>query len=117
MKTLLLVAFSFAVITGAFGIQKDFMPVADIIVLDKEDDKKTEVKYADLPQAVKDALNSDDYRGWVVDETAYHIRKKDGKGEYYKITLRKPASDETKTIKLDKDGNEVEHHEKYHEKM
>jgi hypothetical protein len=109
MKTLVLVLFSFALFAGVYGIQADYTPPSDVILLDKDDDKKTEVKYADLPQAVKDALNRDDYRGWVVDETAHLVTKKDGQDEYYKITLKKPDGHETKTVKLDREGNLFEH--------
>ncbi|MBE0662993.1 MAG: hypothetical protein IH597_11065 [Bacteroidales bacterium] len=104
MKTLFLVAFSFAVITSAFGIQNDFRQTANIIALDQDGDKRTEVKYAELPQAVRDAMTGTDYRGWVVQETAYLVTKKDGAGEYYEITLTRPGTDETRTVKLDKNG-------------
>jgi hypothetical protein len=107
MKTLFLIAFSFAVITSAFGTQNEFRQTADIVTLDQDQDRdkeRTEVKYAELPQAVRDAMTGTDYRGWVVQETAYLITKKDGAGEYYEITLTRPGTAETRTVKLDRNG-------------
>lgn len=55
-----------------------------------------------LPQAVKNTLAGDDYKGWTID-AAYKVVK-DG-NEFYKIKLTKDS--DTKMVKLDKDGKVV----------
>ncbi|HTH56011.1 MAG TPA: hypothetical protein VL728_08180 [Cyclobacteriaceae bacterium] len=60
--------------------------------------EKTEVKAADLPDAVKKTLASDDYKGWEIAK-AYLAK------EIYEVELKKGT--ETKTVKLDKDGKIV----------
>ena len=69
-----------------------------------QDDKtKTEmqpVATADLPAPVTAALQGNDYSGWTVSNA--FKKEKDGK-TIYKVELTKGS--ETKTVKLDADGN------------
>jgi hypothetical protein len=69
-----------------------------------DDKDKEEVKSSELPQAVTRALEGNDYRGWRVEDKAYKIKGDDNK-EYYKVSLRNASTGETKTVKLDEDGN------------
>jgi len=64
-------------------------------------DKKIEIKYDELPQAVKTTLSGDTYKGWEVVKV-WHNSTKDN----YEIEV-KNAAGEAKTLKFAKDGKEV----------
>ena len=64
-------------------------------------DKKTEIKYDELPQAVKTTLSGDAYKGWEVVKV-WHNTTKDN----YEIEV-KNAAGEAKTLKFGKDGKEI----------
>ncbi len=64
-------------------------------------DKKTEIKYDELPQAVKTTLSGDDYKSWEVVKV-WHNTTKDN----YEIEVKNSAA-ETKTLKFDKEGKEI----------
>ena len=66
-----------------------------------QQDEKVKIKPEELPEAVKKALEMQDYRGWLVD-AAY----KDTAKETYEVHLKNGA--ETKIVKFDKDGKKVE---------
>ena len=66
-----------------------------------QQDEKVKIKPEELPEAVKKALEMQDYRGWLVD-AAY----KDSKTENYEVHLKNGA--ETKIVKFNKDGKKVE---------
>lgn len=66
-----------------------------------QQDEKVKIKPEELPEAVKKALEMQDYRGWLVD-AAY----KDTSKETYEVHLKNGA--ETKIVKFDKDGKKVE---------
>ena len=66
-----------------------------------QQDEKVKIKPEELPEAVKKALEMQDYRGWLVD-AAY----KDTAKETYEVHLKNGA--ETKIVKFNKDGKKVE---------
>ena len=66
-----------------------------------QQDEKVKIKPEELPEAVKKALEMQDYRGWLVD-AAY----KDTAKETYEVHLKNGA--ETKIVKFDKEGKKVE---------
>ncbi len=72
------------------------------VSLQDDDTKKEKVEVDQLPQAVKNTLEGDDYKGWTID-SAYKVNK-DG-NEFYKVKLTKGS--DTKVVKLDKDGKVV----------
>jgi len=63
-----------------------------------EQDNKTKIDVNALPEAVKQALNSDTYAGWQA-VAAWQV------GDIYEIELKK--DDASQTVKLDKDGKPV----------
>lgn len=63
-------------------------------------DKKTEIKYEELPQAVKTTLAGDAYKGWEVTKV-WHNETKDN----YELQVKNAT--ETKTLTFNKDGKEV----------
>jgi hypothetical protein len=63
-------------------------------------DKKTEIKYDELPQTVKTTLSGDAYKGWEVLKVWHNETK-----EQYELEVKNAT--ETKTLKFDKDGKEV----------
>lgn len=67
-----------------------------------EEDNKTQVDPAALPDAVKATLAGDAYKGWAV-ASAWLI--KSGSSEYYQVELSK--DNQKNTVKLDKDGKTV----------
>ena len=66
-----------------------------------QQEEKVKIKPEELPEAVKKALEMQDYRGWLVD-AAY----KDTAKETYEVHLKNGA--ETKIVKFNKDGKKVE---------
>ncbi len=63
----------------------------------QDQDDKTKIKSEELPEAVKKALEAQEYRGWLIDG-AYHVKASDS----YEVQLKNGA--ETKTVKFSKDG-------------
>jgi hypothetical protein len=63
----------------------------------QDQDDKTKIKSEELPEAVKKALEAQEYRGWLID-AAYHVKSTDS----YEVELKNGA--ETKTVKFNKDG-------------
>jgi hypothetical protein len=106
MKKVIFLVLSIMMMTFAFGSENSWKNIDIVAAVSPDEEEKTEMKATDLPQAVRDVLASSDYRGWRAEENVYLVRKKDGT-EYYKITLKNPSTDETKTIKMDKDGKEI----------
>ncbi len=66
-----------------------------------QQDEKVKIKSEELPAPVKKALETQDYRGWLID-AAY----KYSATETYEVSLKNGA--ETKVVKFDKDGKKVE---------
>ena len=64
----------------------------------EEQDDKTKIKSEELPEAVKKALEAQEYRGWLID-AAYHVKSTDS----YEVELKNGA--ETKAVKFNKDGS------------
>jgi hypothetical protein len=65
------------------------------------DDNKTPVDPANLPEAIKKTLATDQYKDWQVVSAA--LVK--GKNEYYELQMKK--GEETTALKFDKNGNVV----------
>ncbi len=59
--------------------------------------EKNEIKAADLPQAVKDAIAAD-YKEWTISKAYLHETI-----TQYEVEFKKEG--QTKTVKFDKDGN------------
>lgn len=62
-----------------------------------DQDEKTKIKSEELPEAVKKALEAQEYRGWLID-AAYHVKATDS----YEVELKNGA--ETKSVTFDKEG-------------
>ncbi|MFU8844581.1 MAG: hypothetical protein ACNA7V_12330 [Bacteroidales bacterium] len=105
MKRVIFLALSIMVMSFAFGSANSWEKIELITVVSPDGGEQTEMNATDLPKAVRDVLASSDYRGWRAEEKVHLVKKADG-NEFYKITLKNSAG-ETKTIKMDKDGNEI----------
>lgn len=66
-----------------------------------QQDEKVKIKSEELPDAIKLALETQDYRGWLIDAAYKHTAT-----ETYEVHLKNGA--ETKVVKFDKDGKIVE---------
>lgn len=64
-------------------------------------EEKTKIKSEELPAPVKKALESQDYRGWLIDSAFKYTAT-----ETYEVNLKNGA--ETKVVKFDKDGKVVQ---------
>lgn len=62
---------------------------------------KAKIKSEELPEAVKKALEAQEYRGWLING-ATHVKSTDT----YEVELKNGA--ETKVVKFSKDGKVVE---------
>jgi hypothetical protein len=111
MKKLMSLAISFLIVAGFFTgnstVVANVLPGESYSINLMDDDQRTEVKLADLPQAVKDVLESDDYKGWEAEQTVYLVKDKTTKSEYYEITLKHTESQQSKTIKLKATGEKI----------
>ena len=78
----------------------------EVITHVREDstEKRTPVIPTDLPEAVKESLAGDDYKGWTP-SSAFLVAKDDK--EYYEIKMTKDGSDANK-VKFSKDGKKVD---------
>lgn len=63
--------------------------------------ERVAVELDDLPEKVKNAMNSKSYVGWTITE-AFLITNEDN-SQYYELVVRK--TDEQTRMKVDKDGN------------
>jgi hypothetical protein len=103
--SILFLAVAFLGLNQAFAQQpaddtQENAPVAAVEMVAADSHSETEVAIADLPEAVRTTLGSDDYKGWTASK-AMHIKKEDGT-EYYKVVMTRGA-EETK-LKLTADG-------------
>jgi hypothetical protein len=78
----------------------------EVITSAKQDttEKRTPVVPTDLPDAVKQTLASDDYKGWT--PSSAFLVAKEGK-EFYEVKLTKEGSEANK-VKFGKDGKKVD---------
>jgi hypothetical protein len=67
-------------------------------------EKRTPVIPTDLPEAVKQSLSADEYKGWSP-SSAFLVAKQDN--EYYEVKLTKEGSEANK-VKFSKDGKKVD---------
>jgi hypothetical protein len=94
----------FAIVAGVISLsavnaQRVMSP--DVQVSQDQADEKVKIKVEELPDAIKNALESDSYKGWSA-EAAYYNKTKDN----YEVQVKKGT--ETKTLKFSKDGNIIE---------
>jgi hypothetical protein len=99
MKKIILACAAAAFLTAGFTAKAMNVSVPVTAV---EDDNKTQVDPAALPDAVKTTLGGDTYKGWTV-SSAWLV--KTATAEYYEIQLSK--DNQKNTVKLDKDGKTV----------
>lgn len=92
---LLAIMGSFSVISATANVMDDN---ATVVALE---DEKMQIQPEELPDAVKAALNSEDYTGWQI-SAAYKYAEKD----IYEVELKN--GEEVATVKFDKDGQKVE---------
>ena len=66
-----------------------------------QQDEKVKIKSEELPAGVKKALETQDYRGWLIDAAFKYTAT-----ETFEVQLKNGA--ETKVVKFTKDGKKVE---------
>jgi hypothetical protein len=97
MKKVLFALFAFVV--SATMVSANTIATNAETVLVQDD--KVKIQPEELPEAVKTALNSEDYVGWQISSAYKHAD-----GETYEVELKNDA--ETKTVKFDKEGNIID---------
>lgn len=95
------VLFALLAIMGSVSVMTAVANVADVNAIVALEDEKMQIQPEELPDAVKAALNSEDYTGWQI-SAAYKYAEKD----VYEVELKK--GEEVATVKFDKDGQKVE---------
>jgi hypothetical protein len=96
------VLFALLAIMGSVSVMTATANVADVnAIVTALEDEKMQIQPEELPDAVKAALNSEDYTGWQI-SAAYKYAEKD----IYEVELKK--GEEVATVKFDKDGQKVE---------
>ena len=96
------VLFALLAIMGSVSVMTATAKVADVNgIVTTLEDEKMQIQPEELPDAVKAALNSEDYTGWQI-SAAYKYAEKD----IYEVELKK--GEEVATVKFDKDGQKVE---------
>lgn len=73
-----------------------------------QDQEGQQISVSELPDAVTAKLEGQDYSGWTVGTA--HKKMDDANQEIYVIELRQGT--ETKKVKFDRDGNELEKRDK-----
>ena len=96
----------FAIVAGVMSV--GFVQVTNAQRLTSPDqasatqtDEKVKIKVEELPDAVKNALEGDAYKGWAADAAYFNKTK-----NYYEVGVKKGT--ETKTLKFSKEGAIVE---------
>lgn len=96
------VLFALLAIMGSFSVISATANVMDVnATVVALEDEKMQIQPEELPDAVKAALNSEDYTGWQI-SAAYKYAEKD----IYEVELKN--GEEVATVKFDKDGQKVE---------
>jgi hypothetical protein len=94
--------------TTATQDQSDQYRTDDADDMDLADDKdRKEITVAELPAAISDKLQGQDYSGWIVDKV--YSKEKDGE-TMYAVELKK--DDEMKKVKFDAQGNVIKEKDK-----
>ncbi len=101
MKKLILSAAFFA-FAGVASVQASNIP-ASIQIVVQDSVIKTPIKLEELPDAVKNALQSEPYKDWTP-TAAFSV--KDGDKSYFQVDVRK--EEETSSLKFTADGKPVE---------
>jgi len=97
MKKMIVSAFMLAAI-AANTYAQDVKTSAPATTTTKEDDSKTKIDPATLPEAVKSTLATDSYKGWTI-SSAWLVK---ADPVYYTVELKK--EDKTTAVNIDKDG-------------
>lgn len=66
-----------------------------------EDQGRVAIKTDELPEAVKQTLQDQEYKGWLIN-AAYHVKKK----EQYEVELKNGA--DTQTVKFSQEGQRLD---------
>jgi len=94
----------FAIVAGVMSFSAVNVASAQRVttpVSQDQADEKVKIKVEELPDAIKNALASDSYKGWSADAAFYNKTK-----DNYEVQVKKGT--ETKTLKFSKDGSIIE---------
>lgn len=98
MKKITIIAALFVCATGVINANAETSTRRSVITINA--DEKKEIKKEELPDAVKTALGGNDYKGWEISK-AYQWSESGN----YEVELKN--GDQSKTVKLDKDGKVI----------
>ena len=113
MKKVMLFAFSFLMMTGASVFAQNVVKTTKdsttttTVTKTTVEPVKSEIKSAELPQAVKDLATSFKSQGWDTAETATEVKDATGAVAFYTVSFKNPTSGESKSINIDAKGNIV----------
>ena len=106
MKKVALV-FIAAIGLGFAGIRADYQgTVARAYVA--QDDEREMIKVDELPEDVREVLNGNDYRGWIIHK-AWRVTPKNA-AQYYEVHLKQKK--DIKVVYFDETGQTVEPNKK-----
>ncbi len=71
-----------------------------VTTVSTDQDGYASIKTEELPDAVKQALGSPSYKGWIINSASYNEKK-----EEYLVELKNGA--DVKKVKFDKDGKQL----------
>ena len=103
MKKIILSA-AFLALAGLTTVKANDIKNPVIVAVSQDSTTKTAVELKDLPEAVTKTLQSDPVKEWTA-TSAFLVTNSD-KTSHYLINVKK--EEETKTLKIDKDGNIIE---------
>lgn len=106
MKKLMLVLFLGLGVATLVNAQDESPPRTPVM----EDQDREKIEISKLPQAVRTALESEDYENWTV-SSAYRSTQTESSDEtrsmeVYVVEMKNGA--DTQVVKFDKDGNKVD---------
>lgn len=95
MKKIIVVLMSLLLVANTYSLARRVMRNESAPRLDQKDEK-VKIKKEELPEAARNILEGDAFKGWAV-ANAYKLKN----GEY-EVELKK--GDSAQTVKFDKDG-------------
>ena len=95
-----LIVFGSAIVVNAQEVQKD-SAASQVAVTSEPRAEKSKIKTEQLPEAVKQTLEDQEYKGWLIN-AAFHDAKKDE----FEVELKNGT--ESQTVRFSKEGQRID---------
>ena len=96
MKKLMLITIAITALSLSGLSQRKVVGTNDSMLLSNKQDEKIKIKKEELPEAARQTLDGDAFKGWTM-VNSYRLKNRE-----YEVELKK--GDTTQTLKFDKGG-------------